>query len=136
MATRRGDKPWLPLGHRVTGEYLPERHRSKPHLPQIVLLSLSHSWVLSLRPTQDHVIITYTPTPYRYNQIHVPHREHKELCLAGFLHCAPSTVLPGYTGCDTPRAVRNRATRALSLIHISEPTRRTPISYAVFCLKK
>src|SRR5665647_329102 len=26
-------------------------------------------------------------------------------------------------------------TRNLSLIHISEPTRRTPISYAVFCLK-
>ena len=26
--------------------------------------------------------------------------------------------------------------RGLSLIHISEPTRRTPISYAVFCLKK
>mgnify|MGYP003685221133 CR=1 FL=1 len=25
---------------------------------------------------------------------------------------------------------------ALSRIHISEPTRRTPISYAVFCLKK
>ena len=25
---------------------------------------------------------------------------------------------------------------ALSLIHISEPTRRTPISYAVFCLKQ
>ena len=24
----------------------------------------------------------------------------------------------------------------LSLIHISEPTRRTPIPYAVFCLKK
>ena len=24
----------------------------------------------------------------------------------------------------------------LSLIHIFEPTRRTPISYAVFCLKK
>ena len=29
---------------------------------------------------------------------------------------------------------RNRL--LLSLIHISEPTRRTPISYAVFCLKK
>src|SRR5664279_2905459 len=28
------------------------------------------------------------------------------------------------------------AVEALSLIHISEPTRRTPISYAVFCLKK
>ena len=27
-------------------------------------------------------------------------------------------------------------TAQLSLIHISEPTRRTPISYAVFCLKK
>ena len=25
---------------------------------------------------------------------------------------------------------------SLSLIHISEPTRRTPISYAVFCLRK
>src|SRR5664279_1767463 len=29
-----------------------------------------------------------------------------------------------------------RAPIYLSLIHISEPTRRTPISYAVFCLKK
>ena len=31
----------------------------------------------------------------------------------------------------TSRRIQN-----LSLIHISEPTRRTPISYAVFCLKK
>src|SRR5680860_1745878 len=31
------------------------------------------------------------------------------------------------------RSVRGHG---LSLIHISEPTRRTPISYAVFCLKK
>src|SRR5665647_2761410 len=30
----------------------------------------------------------------------------------------------------------NHAAAYLSLIHISEPTRRTPISYAVFCLKK
>src|SRR5665647_1294038 len=30
----------------------------------------------------------------------------------------------------------NHASLNLSLIHISEPTRRTPISYAVFCLKK
>src|SRR5680860_1918199 len=29
-----------------------------------------------------------------------------------------------------------REDMVLSLIHISEPTRRTPISYAVFCLKK
>ena len=34
------------------------------------------------------------------------------------------------------RTGTNNITIALSLIHISEPTRRTPISYAVFCLKK
>src|SRR5665647_3788729 len=32
--------------------------------------------------------------------------------------------------------LRAAQTLFLSLIHISEPTRRTPISYAVFCLKK
>ena len=31
---------------------------------------------------------------------------------------------------------QGRTVTGLSLIHISEPTRRTPISYAVFCLKK
>src|SRR5680860_104306 len=36
-----------------------------------------------------------------------------------------------------PRSERTHAVSlSLSLIHISEPTRRTPISYAVFCLKK
>src|SRR5680860_662805 len=36
-----------------------------------------------------------------------------------------------------PKTVnQKRYVDALSLIHISEPTRRTPISYAVFCLKK
>src|SRR5680860_1801769 len=34
------------------------------------------------------------------------------------------------------RLSHHRDTLDLSLIHISEPTRRTPISYAVFCLKK
>src|SRR5664279_3688828 len=33
------------------------------------------------------------------------------------------------------RANPGKYTYGLSLIHISEPTRRTPISYAVFCLK-
>ena len=37
-------------------------------------------------------------------------------------------VLDGYAA--------NPGDLSLSLIHISEPTRRTPISYAVFCLKK
>src|SRR5664279_2027379 len=35
-----------------------------------------------------------------------------------------------------PKAVETLHVQHLSLIHISEPTRRTPISYAVFCLKK
>ena len=34
------------------------------------------------------------------------------------------------------KALSKRLDIKLSLIHISEPTRRTPISYAVFCLKK
>src|SRR5665647_3264351 len=34
------------------------------------------------------------------------------------------------------RVDEETTTNVLSLIHISEPTRRTPISYAVFCLKK
>ena len=33
-------------------------------------------------------------------------------------------------------ALEGGPVQILSLIHISEPTRRTPISYAVFCLKK
>src|SRR5664279_5159626 len=33
------------------------------------------------------------------------------------------------------RQVGGGSVHFLSLIHISEPTRRTPISYAVFCLK-
>ena len=38
--------------------------------------------------------------------------------------------------CDLDPALISRTFSELSLIHISEPTRRTPISYAVFCLKK
>src|SRR5664279_5248638 len=35
--------------------------------------------------------------------------------------------------CHGPAALVNMTLPNLSLIHISEPTRRTPISYAVFC---
>ena len=35
-----------------------------------------------------------------------------------------------------PRALARADEEDLTLIHISEPTRRTPISYAAFCLKK
>src|SRR5665647_1774236 len=35
---------------------------------------------------------------------------------------------------EKARTIGMRSAYHLSLIHISEPTRRTPISYAVFCL--
>src|SRR5680860_229206 len=47
---------------------------------------------------------------------------HNSAAAAGFAHIQP--------------VVWRQRVRFLSLIHISEPTRRTPISYAVFCLKK
>ena len=37
---------------------------------------------------------------------------------------------------DRQRDRQTDTDRELSLIHISEPTRQTSISYAVFCLKK
>src|SRR5680860_1803083 len=37
--------------------------------------------------------------------------------------------------CGIFSAIHEQSPDILSLIHISEPTRRTPISYAVFCLK-
>ena len=42
---------------------------------------------------------------------------------------------PERTEADVAIRVRHM-TKELSLIHISEPTRRYAISYAVFCLKK
>ena len=40
-----------------------------------------------------------------------------------------------YGGCQVVDKVENLAIE-LSLIHISEPKKRTPISYSVFCLEK
>src|SRR5680860_1542132 len=45
-------------------------------------------------------------------------------------------VLSAGNACTTNRVGRLKRFLLLSLIHISEPTRRTPTSYAVFCLKK
>src|SRR5680860_1859272 len=61
--------------------------------------------------------------------------------LAGHALRATKLGLFGVTSvcvCGAGKHRRCRRTRLLylSLIHISEPTRRTPISYAVFCLKK
>src|SRR5665647_3814268 len=62
------------------------------------------------------------------------------LGVTGSCRCTTSKR-PASTHRPTRAAVsgpnESRATEPLlSLIHISEPTRRTPISYAVFCLKK
>src|SRR5665647_66560 len=48
------------------------------------------------------------------------------------LNQTPSVVVNS----DAGNGVGYTGLHILSLIHISEPTRRTPISYAVFCLKK
>src|SRR5665647_3406778 len=53
-----------------------------------------------------------------------------------------SAAIANHLVCDHCKAIQSdtglkpRIYSLLSLIHISEPTRRTPISYAVFCLKK
>src|SRR5664279_6184302 len=51
-------------------------------------------------------------------------------------HCTTSTVGETYSApCDHVGECSAPGGDTLSLIHISEPTRRTPNSYAVFCLK-
>src|SRR5665647_1044585 len=58
---------------------------------------------------------------------------------AGSAAGGATAVGAGTGGHRRSRGCPNRTAgdaRLLSLIHISEPTRRTPISYAVFCLKK
>src|SRR5665647_3948956 len=52
--------------------------------------------------------------------------------VAGYVFCSSATI------CSNPNCLYEASPfelMLLSLIHISEPTRRTPISYAVFCLK-
>src|SRR5664279_3063220 len=54
------------------------------------------------------------------------------------IHVANMFKLDGYSDADAQKAATSvmqfetALAKALSLIHISEPTRRTPISYAVF----
>ena len=43
---------------------------------------------------------------------------------------------PAHARGNHPSTMEREDMHALSLIHISEPTRRYAISYAVFCLKK
>src|SRR5665647_2303471 len=63
--------------------------------------------------------------------------------VSGSTDCATSAGFMGASFGHVLCGVRLRRSNSgagidqtLSLIHISEPTRRTPISYAVFCLKK
>src|SRR5680860_1137137 len=49
---------------------------------------------------------------------------------------AGGVLVPAFCDAHCHLPATGLYTLGLSLIHISEPTRRTPISYAVFCLKK
>src|SRR5680860_1754494 len=63
---------------------------------------------------------------------------HTTAVQSGCLRLCASVLFPGYCPPRKQqiRPLRGASPQRLSLIHISEPTRRTPISYAVFCLKK
>src|SRR5665647_2865483 len=98
--------------------------------------------------------------PRKPSHVHlllVHRRRHPAICLRPHRRLlrsdSPSTPpgrrysTPGQSTCPAPQQVAHRARprsvrfeavvrQDLSLIHISEPTRRTHISYAVFCLKK
>src|SRR5664279_3038975 len=63
------------------------------------------------------------------SQIFTKLANHKPMFIAGHSLGGPLVVK---LGADNPELFSGLV---LSLIHISEPTRRTPISYAVFCLK-
>src|SRR5680860_150684 len=61
--------------------------------------------------------------------------------IASWKSSTSSSLAAAVTCCSdgnalSDNAIDQAAMCILSLIHISEPTRRTPISYAVFCLKK
>src|SRR5680860_1695269 len=69
--------------------------------------------------------------PYSYRRHHITY-------LANYAvgEDAPNVVLQHSVDNSIQSHHHSRPDQDLSLIHISEPTRRTPISYAVFCLKK
>src|SRR5665647_3850822 len=58
------------------------------------------------------------------------------IAVVGTYYVAARPINAGQALTLADAAVREGDLTTLSLIHISEPTRRTPISYAVFCLKK
>src|SRR5664279_4082652 len=64
--------------------------------------------------------------------------EYNHIILDSWKHCQEKRGLEIYGWCIMTSHVHMiiGSKKELSLIHISEPTRRTPISYAVFCLKK
>src|SRR5680860_735482 len=87
--------------------------------------------------TQDHGYLAGGNRPHA--RPHARHPQREGLPGAGRQarqslerKCSPMTGIA--KGTMDAQSVELRV--ALSLIHISEPTRRTPISYAVFCLKK
>src|SRR5665647_3758472 len=81
-----------------------------------------------------------TPPPPVRGHLHLPPRPKATSDHYDYRHALHSDSSFGCSSCPESRTRRpppkHRLAPPLSLIHISEPTRRTPISYAVFCLKK
>src|SRR5665647_2398325 len=80
--------------------------------PQVVAEQISvdgtRKWLIRMRPVDAR------EKGAEIECVYIPESDRGTLCVSSQVGC----------------------TLNLSLIHISEPTRRTPISYAVFCLKK
>src|SRR5680860_1848225 len=96
----------------------------------IFFLLISEYWILtpdfSFPIHYREGVLLFTPTSFSllFSLLYTKYEIRHTIC--------PLHSSPGYTIIIIGRSTNT----SLSLIHISEPTRRTPISYAVFCLKK
>ena len=91
-----------------------------------VLLLMEENGITQRKMAQDLAISPTTLNGYLHGKyLHVPDDVIREI--ADYLQVSVDYI--------TDRSALLQIGN-LSLIHISEPTRRTPISYAVFCLKK
>src|SRR5680860_1268522 len=104
--------------------------RTKPHVNVGTIGHVDHgkttltAAITFTAATDDPSAVTQS-----YDQIDKAPEEKARGITINTSHVEYQTKARHYSHVDCPG-------HALSLIHISEPTRRTPISYAVFCLKK
>src|SRR5665647_3847678 len=124
LVGRGGCSPYVPVN--VTGPYAAVQGEVSP--------GSSGRWCSWVGP-RPAWFSAYRPFPPSHDchvspPVAVPHTKSLRPRSLGVEVCCmptPSASTAATHGSSKP---------SLSLIHISEPTRRTPISYAVFCLKK